>query len=102
MLLDVLANPEARSVPGRVRVNQTWGFAISKIRETVLSEGDARQGECCPAVESCLRQPIYRDTSPEIRFDACATWLSAPAGPYLSLTRRCYVVHVRPRIFGVT
>ena len=41
VLLDVLTNPEEISVPGKVKVNQGWGFAMSKIRETVLSEGDS-------------------------------------------------------------
>ncbi|HEY2041805.1 MAG TPA: thiamine pyrophosphate-dependent enzyme [Jatrophihabitans sp.] len=41
VLLDVLTNPEEISVPGKVKLNQAWGFAISKIRETVLSEGDS-------------------------------------------------------------
>ncbi len=41
VLLDVLTNPEEVSVPGKVKVAQGWGFAIAKIRETVLSEGDS-------------------------------------------------------------
>jgi pyruvate dehydrogenase (quinone) len=44
VLLDVLTNPEEISVPGKVKLNQAWGFAISKIRETVLSEGDDEPG----------------------------------------------------------
>ncbi len=40
VLLDILTNPEEISVPGKVKVSQAWGFAISKIRETVLSQGD--------------------------------------------------------------
>jgi pyruvate dehydrogenase (quinone) len=41
VLVDVLTNPEEVSVPGKVKVSQGWGFAIAKIRESVLSEGDA-------------------------------------------------------------
>jgi pyruvate dehydrogenase (quinone) len=41
VLLDVLTNPEEISLPGKVKVGQAWGFAISKIRESVLSEGDS-------------------------------------------------------------
>jgi pyruvate dehydrogenase (quinone) len=41
VLLDVLTNPEEISVPGKVKLDQGWGFAMSKIRETVLSEGDS-------------------------------------------------------------
>jgi pyruvate dehydrogenase (quinone) len=41
VLLDVLTNPEEISVPGKVKVGQAWGFAIAKLRETVLSEGDS-------------------------------------------------------------
>jgi pyruvate dehydrogenase (quinone) len=41
VLLDVLTNPEEISVPGKLKVSQGWGFAIAKIRETVLSQGDS-------------------------------------------------------------
>jgi len=41
VLLDVLTNPEEISVPGKVKLSQGWGFAMSKIRETLLSEGDS-------------------------------------------------------------
>jgi pyruvate dehydrogenase (quinone) len=41
VLLDVVTNPEEVSVPGKVKVAQGWGFAIAKIRETLLSEGDS-------------------------------------------------------------
>jgi pyruvate dehydrogenase (quinone) len=41
VLLDVLTNPEEISVPGKVKLNQAWGFAIAKVRESVLSEGDS-------------------------------------------------------------
>ncbi|MCW2496196.1 thiamine pyrophosphate-dependent enzyme [Jatrophihabitans sp.] len=41
VLVDVVTNPQEISVPGKVTVDQAWGFAISKIRETVLSEGDS-------------------------------------------------------------
>ncbi|MGH8862738.1 MAG: thiamine pyrophosphate-dependent enzyme [Jatrophihabitantaceae bacterium] len=40
VLVDVLTNPEEISLPGKVKVNQAWGFAIAKVRETVLSQGD--------------------------------------------------------------
>ncbi|MDQ2837905.1 MAG: thiamine pyrophosphate-binding protein [Actinomycetota bacterium] len=40
VLLDVITNPQEVSVPGKVKVGQAWGFAIAKIRESVLSEGD--------------------------------------------------------------
>ena len=40
VLLDVLTNPEEISLPGKVKVSQAWGFAISKIKETALSSGD--------------------------------------------------------------
>ena len=41
VLLDVLTNPEEISIPGKVKLNQAWGFAIAKVRETVLSQGDS-------------------------------------------------------------
>jgi pyruvate dehydrogenase (quinone) len=41
VLLDVITNPEEISVPGKVKVAQTWGFAIAKMKETLLSEGDS-------------------------------------------------------------
>jgi pyruvate dehydrogenase (quinone) len=41
VLLDVLTNPEEVSVPGKVKVDQAWGFAIAKVRESVLSQGDS-------------------------------------------------------------
>ncbi len=41
VLLDVLTNPEEISIPGKVKLNQAWGFAIAKVRESVLSEGDS-------------------------------------------------------------
>ncbi|MEP7020638.1 MAG: thiamine pyrophosphate-dependent enzyme [Pseudonocardiales bacterium] len=41
VLLDVLTNPEEVSLPGKVKANQAWGFAIAKVRETVLSQGDS-------------------------------------------------------------
>ena len=37
VLLDVLTNPEEISLPGRVTVSDTWGFAIAKVQETVRS-----------------------------------------------------------------
>jgi pyruvate dehydrogenase (quinone) len=41
VLLDVITNPEEVSVPGKIKVNQAWGFAIAKMKETVLSQGDS-------------------------------------------------------------
>ncbi|MCW2658136.1 MAG: pyruvate oxidase [Jatrophihabitans sp.] len=41
VLLDVLTNPDEISVPGKVKLDQAWGFAIAKMRETVLSQGDS-------------------------------------------------------------
>jgi pyruvate dehydrogenase (quinone) len=41
VLLDVVTNPEEVSVPGKIKVNQAWGFAIAKMKETVLSQGDS-------------------------------------------------------------
>jgi pyruvate dehydrogenase (quinone) len=41
VLLDVVTNPEEISVPGKLKVDQAWGFAIAKLREGLLSEGDA-------------------------------------------------------------
>jgi len=40
-LLDVITNSAELSVPGKVHPSQAWGYAIAKIRETVLSEGDS-------------------------------------------------------------
>jgi pyruvate dehydrogenase (quinone) len=40
VLLDVITNPSEVSVPGKVKLNQAWGFAVAKIQESVLSEGD--------------------------------------------------------------
>ena len=41
VLLDVVTNPEEISVPGKVKVGEAWGFAIAKMRESVLSQGDS-------------------------------------------------------------
>ncbi len=41
VLLDVITNPEEISVPGKIKVAQTWGFAIAKMKETLLSQGDS-------------------------------------------------------------
>ncbi|SDJ47331.1 pyruvate dehydrogenase (quinone) [Frankineae bacterium MT45] len=41
VLLDVVTNPEEIAVPGKVKVAQGWGFAIAKIRESLLSQGDS-------------------------------------------------------------
>jgi pyruvate dehydrogenase (quinone) len=40
VLLDVLTNPTEISVPGKVKPSQAVGFAVAKLRETVLGEGD--------------------------------------------------------------
>ncbi|SOD71397.1 pyruvate dehydrogenase (quinone) [Jatrophihabitans sp. GAS493] len=40
-LLDVVTNPQEIALPGKVKQAQAWGFAIAKIRESVLSEGDS-------------------------------------------------------------
>ncbi len=42
-LLDVVTNPGEGSVPVKVKVKvgQAWGFAIAKICENVLSQGDS-------------------------------------------------------------
>ena len=40
-LLDVLTNPTEVSVPGKVTPSQAVGFAMAKLRETVLGEGDS-------------------------------------------------------------
>ncbi len=40
VLLDVLTNPEEISLPGKVKIGQAWGFAISKLKETVSSSDD--------------------------------------------------------------
>jgi pyruvate dehydrogenase (quinone) len=39
-LLDVVTSPDEIAVPGKVKLDQGWGFAIAKLRETLLSEGD--------------------------------------------------------------
>jgi pyruvate dehydrogenase (quinone) len=41
VLVDVLTNPEEISVPGKIKLEQAWGFAIAKMRESVLSQGDS-------------------------------------------------------------
>ena len=41
VLLDVLTNPTEVSVPGKVTASQAVGFAVAKLRETVLGEGDS-------------------------------------------------------------
>ena len=40
VLLDVLTNPTEISVPGHVKPAQAVGFAVAKLRETLLGEGD--------------------------------------------------------------
>jgi pyruvate dehydrogenase (quinone) len=37
VLLDVVTNPDAISIPGRTSVGQAWGFAIAKVKETLES-----------------------------------------------------------------
>ncbi|WP_042390544.1 thiamine pyrophosphate-dependent enzyme [Streptacidiphilus melanogenes] len=39
VLLDVLTNPQELAVPGKPTVQQGWGFAIAKIKETLQSDG---------------------------------------------------------------
>jgi pyruvate dehydrogenase (quinone) len=39
-LLDVVTSPDEIAIPGKVKLDQGWGFAIAKVRETLLSEGD--------------------------------------------------------------
>ncbi|MER5863327.1 thiamine pyrophosphate-dependent enzyme [Kitasatospora sp. NPDC002040] len=39
VLLDVLTNPQELAVPGKPTVEQGWGFAIAKIKETLRSPG---------------------------------------------------------------
>jgi pyruvate dehydrogenase (quinone) len=41
VLLDVVTSPDEIAVPGKVKLDQAWGFAIAKIKETLLSEGDS-------------------------------------------------------------
>lgn len=41
VLLDVLTNPEEIAIPGKITSSQGWGFAVTKIRESLLSQGDA-------------------------------------------------------------
>jgi pyruvate dehydrogenase (quinone) len=40
-LLDAVTSPDEIAIPGKVKVEQGWGFAIAKLRETLLSEGDS-------------------------------------------------------------
>ncbi|WP_042433482.1 thiamine pyrophosphate-dependent enzyme [Streptacidiphilus anmyonensis] len=39
VLLDVLTNPQELAVPGKPTVQQGWGFAIAKVKETLRSHG---------------------------------------------------------------
>jgi pyruvate dehydrogenase (quinone) len=41
VVVDVITNPDEISVPGKVQASQAWGFAIAKVKETVLSQGDS-------------------------------------------------------------
>ena len=40
VLLDVVTNPDEVSLPPKVKTDQAWGFAIAKVKETVVSPGD--------------------------------------------------------------
>jgi pyruvate dehydrogenase (quinone) len=40
VLLDVVTNPEEISMPPKTTVSQAWGFAIAKVKETIISAGD--------------------------------------------------------------
>ncbi|PYC74493.1 pyruvate oxidase [Streptomyces tateyamensis] len=40
VLLDVLTNPQELAVPGKPTVQQGWGFAIAKLKETLQSKED--------------------------------------------------------------
>jgi pyruvate dehydrogenase (quinone) len=40
VLLDVLTNPDEVSLPPKVTADKAWGFAIAKMKETVVSAGD--------------------------------------------------------------
>jgi pyruvate dehydrogenase (quinone) len=39
VVLDVLTNPEEISLPPKVTVDDVWGFAIAKVKETLVSRG---------------------------------------------------------------
>lgn len=41
VLLDVTTNPNEVSVPPKTTVSQAWGFAISKLKEGIISAGDS-------------------------------------------------------------
>jgi pyruvate dehydrogenase (quinone) len=41
VLVDVVTNPDEVSLPGKIKAGQAWGFAVAKVRETVLSQGDS-------------------------------------------------------------
>jgi pyruvate dehydrogenase (quinone) len=40
VLLDVLTNPDEISLPPKVTIDKAWGFAIAKLKESVVSPGD--------------------------------------------------------------
>ncbi|MFI2608514.1 thiamine pyrophosphate-dependent enzyme [Kitasatospora sp. NPDC018619] len=40
VLLDVLTNPQEIAVPAKPTVEQGWGFAIAKVKETLRSQGE--------------------------------------------------------------
>ena len=40
VLLDVLTNPEEIAVPPKPKLSQGWGFAVAKLKETLVSAGD--------------------------------------------------------------
>ncbi|GAA1258383.1 thiamine pyrophosphate-dependent enzyme [Oryzihumus leptocrescens] len=40
VLLDVLTNPDEIAVPPKPKLSQGWGFAVAKLKETLVSAGD--------------------------------------------------------------
>jgi pyruvate dehydrogenase (quinone) len=41
VLLDVLTNPDEVALPPKASVHQAWGFAVAKVKETLVSPGDS-------------------------------------------------------------
>jgi pyruvate dehydrogenase (quinone) len=39
VLLDVLTNPDEIALPPKPTASQAWGFAIAKVKETIVSRG---------------------------------------------------------------
>jgi pyruvate dehydrogenase (quinone) len=35
-----VTSPDEIAVPGKVKLGQAWGFAIAKVQEVLLSQGD--------------------------------------------------------------